>query len=279
MGKIRRSGFILEWFIGDHEPRHIHVYDDRFAVAPTASFRPPNASTSEYRKVQQELGLSRVIVVQPTAYAFDNTCTMEAVATLGPGARGIAFVRPDVTDAELERLTRAGFRGVRYFMLAGGVLPWDTIESMAARVLPFGWHVQLQLDGRDLPQHESVLRRLPNNLVIDHNGKFLEPVAHGHPAFQVLLRLLDTGKCWVKLSAPYETSKLGPPHYGDVAVLARTLANANPERCLWASNWPHPNQNSPPSNASMLELLLEWTDDEAIRTRILVNNPAQLYGF
>lgn len=258
---------------------HIHVYDDRFAVAPTASFRPPNASTSEYRKVQQELGLSRVIVVQPTAYAFDNTCTMEAVATLGPGARGIAFVRPDVTDAELERLTRAGFRGVRYFMLAGGVLPWDTIESMAARVLPFGWHVQLQLDGRDLPQHESVLRRLPNNLVIDHNGKFLEPVAPGHPAFQVLLRLLDTGKCWVKLSAPYETSKLGPPHYGDVAVLARTLAKANPERCLWASNWPHPNQNSPPSNASMLELLLEWTDDEAIRTRILVNNPAQLYGF
>jgi len=258
---------------------HMHIYEDRFPLAPTATFKPPDAPVSEYRKVQKDLGLSRAIVVQPTAYGFDNRCTLEAVAQLGPGARGIAVVRPDVADAELERLTGAGIRGVRFHMLGGGVLPWGALQGLAARVLAFGWHVQLQFDGAELPHHESQLKSLPGNMVIDHNGKFLEPVTPEHPAFKVLLRLLDSGKCWVKLSAPYETSKVGAPHYDDVAVLARTLANANPERCVWASNWPHPNQNQAPSTAAMLDLLLEWTDDAATRTRILVDNPAKLYGF
>ena len=258
---------------------HIHVYEDRFPLAPTATFRPPDAPASEYRIVQRDLGLSRVIVVQPTGYGFDNRCTLEAVAQFGSNARGVAVVRPDVTDAELERLTGAGIRGVRFHMLGGGVLPWDALEGLAARVLPFGWHVQLQLEGRDLPRHETRLRNLPGTLVIDHNGKFLEPVKLEHPGFRVLLRLLDSGKCWVKLSAPYETSKIGGPHYEDVGMLARELAKANPERCVWASNWPHPNQNPAPSTAAMLDLLLEWTDDVSTRTKILVDNPAELYGF
>ena len=155
---------------------HMHVYEDRFPLAPTATFEPPHAPVSAYRKVQQELGISRAIVVQPTSYGFDNRCTLEAIAQLGANARGVAVVRPDVADAELERLTGAGIRGVRFHMLSGGALPWDALEGLAARVLPFGWHVQLQLDGRDLPQHERRLRDLPGNLVIDHNGKFLEPV-------------------------------------------------------------------------------------------------------
>jgi D-galactarolactone isomerase len=258
---------------------HMHIYEDRFPLAPTATFKPPHAPVSEYRKVQRDLGISQAIVVQPTAYGFDNRCTLEAIAQLGPDARGIAIVRPDVTDAELERLTGAGIRGVRFHMLAGGVLPWDALQGLAARVTDFGWHVQLQMDGGDLPQREAQLRSLPGNLVIDHNGKFLEPVTPGHPAFKVLLRLLDSGKCWVKLSAPYETSKAGGPHYEDVAIVARALAKANPERCVWASNWPHPNQNPAPSTVVMLDLLLEWTDDVATRTQILVDNPASLYGF
>ena len=257
----------------------MHVYEDRFPLAPTATFRPPDAPASEYRIVQRDLGLSRVIVVQPTGYGFDNRCTLEAVAQFGTNARGVAVVHPDVTDAELERLTGAGIRGVRFHMLGGGVLPWEALEGLAARVLPFGWHVQLQLDGRDLSQHETRLRNLPGTLVIDHNGKFLEPVKLEHPGFRVLLRLLDSGKCWVKLSAPYETSKIGGPHYEDVGMLARELAKANPERCVWASNWPHPNQNPAPSTAAMLDLLLEWTDDVSTRTKILVDNPAELYGF
>ncbi len=258
---------------------HMHVYEERFALAPTATFRPAPAPVSEYRKVQAALGLQRVVVVQPTAYGFDNTCTMEAVAALGPQARAVAVVPPDVSDAELERLTAAGVRGLRFFMLPGGVFSWEQLQPLAARVAKHGWHVQLQLDGRLLPDHEQALRTLPCDLVIDHNGKFLEPVATSHPAFQCLLRLLDTGTCWVKLSAPYETSKSGPPAYADVSALARELVARHPERCVWASNWPHPNRSPVPSNAAMLDLLLDWAPDAAVRQRILVDNPARLYRF
>ena len=257
----------------------MHIFEERFPLAPTATFKPPEAPVSAYRKVQQDLGLTRVVVVQPSGYGFDNRCTLEAIAQFGPAARGVAVVRPDVTDVELERLTAAGIRGVRFHMLPGGVLPWNALEGLAARILPFGWHVQLQLDGRDLPLHETRLGNLPGDLVIDHNGKFLEPVTPEHPGFRVLLRLLDSGRCWVKLSAPYETSKVGGPRYEDVGVLARALAKANPERCLWASNWPHPNVSPTPSDVTMLDLLLEWADDKATRARILVDNPAALYGF
>lgn len=257
---------------------HMHVYEDRFALAPTATFKPPHAPASEYRKVQAALGLQRMVVVQPSGYGFDNSCTLEAMAALGVAARGIVVVRPETSAAELHRLHALGVRGVRYMML-GGVLPWDTLEAMAARIQPLGWHIDLQLDGRDLPLHEEMLRRLPGDLVIDHNGKFLEPVQPSHAGFQTLLRLLDSGRCWVKLSAPYETSKAGPPRYDDVSVLARALVKANPDRCLWASNWPHPNMNPPPSSATMLDLLLHWADDDATRNRILAYNPAQLYGY
>jgi D-galactarolactone isomerase len=257
----------------------MHIYEDRFPLAPTATFKPPDAPVSEYRKVQRISAFRGRLSFSPRPTALTIDARSRRSRNSDPGARGIAVVRPDVADAELERLTGAGIRGVRFHMLGGGVLPWGALQGLAARVLAFGWHVQLQFDGAELPQHESQLKSLPGNMVIDHNGKFLEPVTPEHPAFKVLLRLLDSGKCWVKLSAPYETSKVGAPHYDDVAILARTLAKANPERCVWASNWPHPNQNPAPSTAAMLDLLLEWTDDAATRTRILVDNPAKLYGF
>lgn len=258
---------------------HMHVYESRFALAPTATFQPPPAPASEYRKVQAALGLERVVVVQPTAYGFDNTCTMEAVAALGTGARAVVVVPHSVSDAELDRLSAAGARGLRFFMLPGKVFEWSDLAPMAARVARNGWHVQVQLDGRLLPDHEAALRAVPNDIVIDHNGKFLEPVDVAHPAFQSLLRLLDSGRCWVKLSAPYETSRSGPPAYADVSRLAAELVRRFPERCVWASNWPHPNQNPEPPNAAMLDLLLDWAPDERVRNRILVDNPARLYGF
>jgi D-galactarolactone isomerase len=257
----------------------MHIYEDRFPLVPQAMFKPPHAPLSDYLQVQRRLGLSRAVIVQPNGYGFDNRCTLEALAALGDAARGIATVQPDVADAELERLTRAGVRGVRFHLLPGGMLGWDALEPMAARVAAFGWHVQLQLDGRELPRYESALLRLPVPLVIDHNGKFLEPVATDHPGFVTLLRLLEDGNTWVKLSAPYETSKSGPPRYEDVGVLARALVAASPDRCVWASNWPHPGQKAPPDTGELLELLGEWAPDEATRRRILVDNPAALYGF
>lgn len=258
---------------------HMHIYDGRYKPAPTSLFPPPDAPLDAYRAVQRQLGLTRAVIVQPNAYAFDNACTEEAVAALGANGRGVATVPPDIADAEIERLARAGFRGARCYMLKGGLLSWDDVAAVAARVAPFGWHVQLQLDGRDLPLYADRIARLAAEVVIDHNGKFLEPVPPTHPSFRMLLALLDGGRCWVKLSAPYETSKSGPPGYDDVTALARSLAAANPGRCVWASNWPHPNAHPTPSNALMLDLLLDWAPDEAMRRRILVDNPARLYGF
>ena len=260
---------------------HMHIYEDRFALTPNATFKPPHSPVEAYIEMRRRIGVERTVVVQPAGYGFDNTCTLEAMAAMGPSARGIAVVSPDVTDVELERLTEAGMRGIRYFMLAGGALPWESLETMAARVAGFGWHVQLQLDGRLLPEREALLKRLTGTLVIDHNGKFLEPVPPDHPSFKCLLRLLENGPTWVKLSAPYETSKLGPPLYADVGALAKALARAAPERMVWASNWPHPSvpRDKVPDDADLLDLLLEWAPDERARRKILVDNPASLYGF
>jgi D-galactarolactone isomerase len=245
---------------------------------PGVSWLPPHLPVSAYRQVQQALGLSRAVIVQPSAYGFDNRCTLDAVAQLGESARGIVQVAPDVSDAELQRMHDAGIRGVRYMMI-NPLLSWDTLEPMAARLAAIGWMINLQLDGRQLPVHEQVLRRLPCKLVIDHNGKFLEPVTPDHASFLSLLRLLDGGHAWVKLSAPYETSKDGAPGYADVSLIASTLAEKFPERCLWASNWPHPGRNPPPSEVDLYRLLLSWVPSDSGRRRILVDNPAELYGF
>ncbi len=258
---------------------HMHIYNAKYPTAPTAKVVAPPASVSDYKKMCARLGIERTVVVQPSMYGKDNRCTLEAMAEIGPNARGIAVVDESVSDAELDRLTRLGIRGIRFFMLAGAPLPWSSLEQMSARVAPFGWHVQLQLDGRELPEHEAVLNRLKSGLVIDHTGKFLEPVAPDHPGFVALLRLVDKGT-WVKLSAPYETSKKGPPHYDDVGRLAKLLVNAAPERMVWATNWPHPTPGaSVPDDALMLDLLLNWVPDERTRKKVLVDNPAQLYGF
>jgi D-galactarolactone isomerase len=260
---------------------HMHFYGsvDRYPVQVPGANPPVPATVSQYRDLQKRLGLERVVVVQPAAYGSDNRCTLDAMAEIGDAARGIAVVERDVSDAELERLTRAGIRGIRMYMLKGAFYDWADLEPMAARVQPFGWHVQLQLDGRKLPEHEEMLKRLPGTLVIDHVGKFLEPVPPEDPAFMSLLRLVEGGRCWVKLSAPYEVSKSGPPHYQDVGRLAKALVKAAPERMVWASNWPHPSVQEKPDDADLLDLLLDWVEDESTRRRVLTDNPAALYGF
>jgi D-galactarolactone isomerase len=261
---------------------HIHCFgpQDLYPVAATSPFPAPDAPVSKYRQVMKQLGTSRVVVVPPSAYGKDNTCTIDAIAELGPIARGIAVVDMATPVEELKTLTAAGIRGVRFHMLPGGLLPWEVLEDVAARVHEFGWHVQLQLDGRQLPQHESMLRRFPGELVIDHTGKFLDPVTTDHPGFRTLLNLVDTGRVWVKLSAPYETSKVGAPDYADVGTLARALVVAAPERLVWGSNWPHPSvTDDPPEDPALMGAILEWIGDDATRKKILVDNPATLYGF
>lgn len=258
---------------------HMHFYNARYKTAPTAHFTPPDALPDDYIAVQKRLGLERVVIVQPSTYGRDNTLQLEAMKEFGDNARCVLVPDETTTDAELQEWTDAGARGVRFHQLPGGALPWELLEPLSARVHEFGWHVQLQTNGREFEDRFEQLKALPGDLVIDHVGRFMDPVDIDHPSFKALLALLDTGRCWVKLSAPYESSVKGTPHFADVAPLARALAKAAPERMLWASNWPHPNQKIRYDDADMLDLLLDWVDDEATRNRILSDNPAALYGF
>ncbi|ANN68617.1 amidohydrolase family protein [Bordetella bronchialis] len=261
---------------------HIHVYElQRYPLAPTATFGPPQASWDDYLRVRQALGLERAVIVQATGYGFDNRCALEALERARGSARMIATLAADTPLSRLRELHEAGVRGVRFMMIpnSGGVMGWDDLAPMAARIAELGWVINLQLDGRELPACEDRLADLPCQLSIDHNGKYLTPVAPSDASFQSLLRLLDRGHVWVKLSAPYETSRSGPPHYDDVGALAGALAAANPDRCLWASNYPHPGRTDAPDNADMLDLLARWAPDAAVRKKILVDNPARLYGF
>jgi D-galactarolactone isomerase len=165
--------------------------------------------------------------------------------------------------------------------LLGGTLSWPVMDEMGRRANEHGWHALVQLDGRTLPEHEAQIRRLPGRFVIDHIGKFLEPVEADHPGFKSLLGLLDTGRCWLKLAAPYEWSKSGGPAYPDVAKLAKILIAHAPDRMIWASNWPHAQANlfGYPDDGALMDLLLDWAPDQGTIEKILTHNPAELYGF
>lgn len=257
---------------------HVHLYEpERFPIPSPV----PTASWDDYQAVQRKLGLGRAVLVQPVGYGFDNACLLDGLSQAGSSARGIAVIKPDTPFSEIVKLHEAGVRGVRFMMIAGagGALGWDALEPLSAKIAELGWVINLQLDGRDLADYEARLRDLPSKLSIDHIGKFLEPVGTEHPGFQALLRLLEGGNTWVKVSAPYETSKIGAPFYDDVSVLAKALVASHPDRCLWASNWPHPGRDPKPDDGAMLDLLKHWAPDEAVREQILVSNPAELYGF
>lgn len=262
---------------------HMHAYLARseHPTDPRSAFPPvPHGSIENYLQVQKRLGLARAVVVQPSVYGFDNTPTLAALAALGENGRAIAVVPPDISDNELSRLTDLGVRGVRFFMLPGGALSWDSLPELASRVAQFGWHVQMQTDGRFLADHAAVLRALPCRLVIDHNGKFLAPVDPKHPGFRALLDLVERGNTWVKTSGVYETSLSGAPAYADVAVLARSLIDVVPERCLFATNWPHPTKpETPPDDGHLIDLFMQWCSDPQIVERIMVDNAAEVYGF
>src|SRR5690606_28373781 len=165
---------------------HIHFYGGNYATVPGTP-TPPDATVADYRQVKTWLGIERCVVVQPNAYGDDNRLTMAATAELGSDtARAVVVVKPGIGDAELEQLSKAGARGLRIMALLGGTLGMDVLEEMAARVHPFGWYVLVQLDGRDLPQHEGNIRRLGGHVIIDHTGQLQARVPGEHACFDRL---------------------------------------------------------------------------------------------
>jgi predicted TIM-barrel fold metal-dependent hydrolase len=259
---------------------HCHVFGppDRYPLSPGRAYTPAEASLAGYKAIADALGLTRCVIVQPSVYGTDNRCTLDAVAALGPArARAVAVVDAGFDAAALRRLHEAGARGARFNAVSGNGTPLDQMATLAARIAPLGWHLQLYLDGADLPGLAPVLAELPVPVVIDHMGQV--PTAKGvaHPDFQALLRLLSGGRAWVKLCG-YRVSSAGQP-FRDVAPQAKALIAAAPERCLWGTDWPHANFAGRVDAGELLDLLGDWAPDAATRRRILVDNPATLYGF
>lgn len=262
---------------------HLHIYDPAFPMAWPKLRATPDAAVAQYRLLQARLGTRRAVVVQPAAYGVDNRGTVAAVAQLGlENARAIAVLHPSATDAQLEELHAGGVRGLRFTQHdpATAVTSADMIEPLAARIAELGWHTQLHLRGQQLVEMAELVMRLPGTVVIDHMGRIPQPEGMRHPAFALVRRLLESGRGWVKLSGPYLETQVGAPRYADITKVARELVRIAPERCLWGSDWPHPTEReAKPDDAVLLDLLQEWARDEATRHRILVENPARLYGF
>jgi predicted TIM-barrel fold metal-dependent hydrolase len=209
----------------------------------------------------------------------DNAVTVDAIQQLGiDNARGVAVLRPNVSDEELKRLDAGGIRGIRF--TTGdphtAVVSPDMIEPLAKRIAAFGWHVQLNMPVEHIVGYANVLRRIPAQIVFDHLGK---PGSIEHPACKVIRELLDARKAWLKLSGAYINSEIGPPDYPEATPIAQSYVKAAPERLVWGSDWPHPGPKIKPDGAQLLDLLAVWAPDEATRNRILVENPEALYGF
>ncbi len=244
---------------------------------PKAKLHPANATVADYRLLQQRIGTTRSVVVQPSTYGVDNRCLLDALSQFGlANARGVAVVNPSVSDAELKELGTAGVRGIRFNLVQTGATTPDMIEPLAKRISALGWHIQVNADAEQIMAEAALWARLPVPVVFDHLGHVPDPV---HPAFGVIGKLLHSGKAWVKLSGAYIDSKVGPPSYADRGPVAKAYVKEAPERLVWGTDWPHPTTNDKPDDAILFDLLAQWAPDERTRARILVDNSAKLYGF
>jgi predicted TIM-barrel fold metal-dependent hydrolase len=262
---------------------HLHIYDNRFPFDPGANLRPADATVADYRLLQARLGTERCVVVQPSSYGTDNRCLVDALQQFGSEARGVAVIDANASDAELQQLDRAGVRGIRFNLARPAGPALENLESLARRVATMGWHVQLHALADTYVNIEAVLDRLAGIIVIDHLGRLPYPAGIDHPAWAVLNRLVQKGRCWIKLSGAYHDSRIGAPSYADSGVVVRAWLREAPERVVWGTDWPHPSaaagEKPVPDDAQLLDLLGEWAPGRDLLEGVLVMNPAELYGF
>ncbi len=240
-----------------------------------------------YRQLQQRLGTARAVVVTPSTYGTNNACTLDALDQLGDSARGVAVVDHGVSDAELARLAARRVRGLRVNFVSPqswGIATPEMLTTLADKVARHadcaGWHIQVFAHPEQIVVFEPVLRALPVPLVIDHLGRIDPAEGPLAQAFGVLRRLLDGGKTWVKLSGAYMRSTVYGPRYADTLPLGQALVQAAPDRLVWGSDWPHTTEAPGSVNdADLVDLLRDWAGSDAAMDRILVDNPARLYGF
>jgi predicted TIM-barrel fold metal-dependent hydrolase len=261
---------------------HLHIFGPtaRYPYTANRAYTPPEASLSSYDALAESLGLERMIIVQPSVYGKDNACTLDMTAAAGKArARAVVVVDDGFSDSQLKDMHERGARGIRVNALTPAGMPLDQIQKLARRIAPLGWHMQFWISGPQLVALADVIRALPVPAVFDHMGQFAVDGGMDHPELKTLLSLLKLDHCWVKLCG-YRVSKKGPP-YDDIRQPVAAMIAAAPTRCVWGTDWPHPHlEGRPyPDDAFLLELLDEWAGDQAQLKRILVDNPAKLYGF
>ena len=260
---------------------HMHVFDPRFPARSDSPYPAIVATVDNYRAVRRRLGLSRCVVIQSVTHGADNANLVAALEAFAGSARGVAVVMPGIEDDELAALHDAGVRGIR-FEMANGVLGWDALDEIAARIAPMGWHVDLQTGGHELPALAGRLTHLPCPVVIDHYGKFVDAVPADHPSVRAVVELIEANG-WVKLTAPYAGSHLRPAPWPELVPIARAYLAAAPGRVLWGSEFPQSVVKAlgepVPDHAGLLDLLLDYADGEGEIERVLVSNPAELYDF
>ena len=264
---------------------HAHICGPEATIPydPARIYTPPDALLPDYEKMLKTLGVERMVLVQPSIYGEDNSVMLKAMKKTSLSARGVAVVPMDIAQSELEALHLAGIRGVRFNLVdvknpAAG-LPLDRISAFARRLNPMGWHVELLVHVDDYPDFGAIFRNFPTEIVVGHYGYFRPGCKLAHPGFQSLLDSAESGRCWVKLTGPYRIAVEELP-YADVDPFAQALISRAPHRLLWGSDWPHVMmKKTMPDDGHLADVFARYTSDSALRRQILVDNPAELYGF
>lgn len=268
---------------------HCHVFGPaaRFPFAPERKYTPVDGTKEHLFGLRDHLGLARNVIVQATCHGKDNSALLDALHASGGSARGVATVDADVTREELERLHSAGVRGVRFNFVKRLVdtAPTRTLETIAAKIAPLGWHVVVYFEAPDLPEFAEFLLSLPVPLVVDHMGRPDVGKDRDGPEFSEFLDFVARSGAWVKVSCPERLSKTGPAAldgeqraYADVVPFARRVVEAFPDRVLWGTDWPHPNLTGHmPDDGLLLDHVPRIAVTAQQRQALLVDNPMRLY--
>ena len=274
---------------------HIHADPEKFPFYAGRVYTPEPASPEEMSALHKALHIERVVIVTPSVYGPVNSATLFGIKARGPNARGVAVIDDKTSESELDAMQQAGFRGIRLNLATGGVndpnVARQRFQAAVDRMKARGWHVQLFTSLAVIAAIKDLVAASPVPVVFDHFGGAQAALGVDQPGFSDLLELVKSGKAHVKISGAYRASKLAPD-YPDAAPLARALIAANVERIVWGSDWPHPDSATPPDrkitdvtplfqidDGRLFNQLPVWAPDEAIRSKILVGNPARLYGF
>jgi predicted TIM-barrel fold metal-dependent hydrolase len=261
---------------------HVFGPASQFPYAEGRGYTPPDAPIDAYLRLLDTLGFDRGVIVHGSAHGSDNRVTLHGIATAPDRLRGVVVVEPDIAETELQAMDQGGIRGIRLSTMLKGAFGTDLLEAMADRIKAFGWHIVIHLnDVGEIVDLAPRIKHLPVDVVIDHLGRVRGGQGVGHPGFQALLGLLrDQDTVWAKLSSWYRLSDQGPP-YDDMTPLAEALIAARSDRIIWGSNWPHPIlwDHPMPNDGDLFDQFMRWAGDDATRQRILVDNPAVLYGF